>query len=133
MLYDKLDSIYQSGAKVVVSLSKRPIGDVATQFFADTIGRCRSLMVNSKLNHALCRDVRVQLLSWFQRFLLPKFMCFLIFSAENWHFYFDFALFLSVFSNFQSFLSVASDIPVYLVQIYVLCQLYFYLFITGCR
>ena len=33
ILYDKLDKIHQSGAKVV--LSKLPIGDVATQYFAD--------------------------------------------------------------------------------------------------
>ena len=33
ILYDKLDSIVKSGAKVV--LSKLPIGDVATQYFAD--------------------------------------------------------------------------------------------------
>lgn len=33
ILYDKLEKIYQSGAKVV--LSKLPIGDVATQYFAD--------------------------------------------------------------------------------------------------
>ncbi|XP_044133141.1 T-complex protein 1 subunit eta [Bufo gargarizans] len=33
ILYDKLDKIYKSGAKVV--LSKLPIGDVATQYFAD--------------------------------------------------------------------------------------------------
>ena len=33
ILYDKLDNIYKSGAKVV--LSKLPIGDVATQYFAD--------------------------------------------------------------------------------------------------
>lgn len=33
ILYDKLDRIYESGAKVV--LSKLPIGDVATQYFAD--------------------------------------------------------------------------------------------------
>ena len=33
ILYNKLDKIHQSGAKVV--LSKLPIGDVATQFFAD--------------------------------------------------------------------------------------------------
>ncbi|MGH0164063.1 UNVERIFIED_CONTAM: hypothetical protein FKN15_045620 [Acipenser sinensis] len=33
ILYDKLEKIYKSGAKVV--LSKLPIGDVATQFFAD--------------------------------------------------------------------------------------------------
>ncbi|RWS31986.1 T-complex protein 1 subunit eta-like isoform 1, partial [Leptotrombidium deliense] len=33
ILYDKLNKIYESGAKVV--LSKLPIGDVATQYFAD--------------------------------------------------------------------------------------------------
>ncbi|KAK6185004.1 hypothetical protein SNE40_007335 [Patella caerulea] len=33
ILYDKLDTLYKSGAKVV--LSKLPIGDVATQYFAD--------------------------------------------------------------------------------------------------
>ena len=33
ILYDKLEKIVQSGAKVV--LSKLPIGDVATQYFAD--------------------------------------------------------------------------------------------------
>ena len=33
ILYDKLEKIYKSGAKVV--LSKLPIGDVATQYFAD--------------------------------------------------------------------------------------------------
>ena len=33
ILYNKLDSIVKSGAKIV--LSKLPIGDVATQYFAD--------------------------------------------------------------------------------------------------
>ena len=33
ILYDKLEKIVESGAKVV--LSKLPIGDVATQYFAD--------------------------------------------------------------------------------------------------
>lgn len=33
ILYDKLEKIYKSGAKVV--LSRLPIGDVATQYFAD--------------------------------------------------------------------------------------------------
>lgn len=33
ILYDKLEKIVNSGAKVV--LSKLPIGDVATQYFAD--------------------------------------------------------------------------------------------------
>ena len=38
ILYNKLDKIHQSGAKVV--LSKLPIGDVATQFFADRFVWC---------------------------------------------------------------------------------------------
>ena len=38
ILYDKLDKIVQSGAKVV--LSKLPIGDVATQYFADRSVSC---------------------------------------------------------------------------------------------
>ncbi len=33
IIYNKLEAIYNSGAKVV--LSKLPIGDLATQFFAD--------------------------------------------------------------------------------------------------
>lgn len=33
ILYNKLEKIVESGAKVV--LSKLPIGDVATQYFAD--------------------------------------------------------------------------------------------------
>ena len=33
ILYDKLDKISETGCKVV--LSKLPIGDVATQYFAD--------------------------------------------------------------------------------------------------
>lgn len=33
ILYQKLDIIHESGAKIV--LSKLPIGDVATQYFAD--------------------------------------------------------------------------------------------------
>lgn len=33
ILYEKLEHIYKSGAQVV--LSKLPIGDVATQYFAD--------------------------------------------------------------------------------------------------
>ncbi len=35
ILYEKLESIVKSGAKVV--LSKLPIGDVATQYFADRL------------------------------------------------------------------------------------------------
>lgn len=39
ILYDKLDKLAKSGTQVV--LSKLPIGDVATQYFAD-----RSVTVN---------------------------------------------------------------------------------------
>lgn len=43
ILYDKLDKIVKSGAKVV--LSKLPIGDVATQYFADrSVGLLFQLM-----------------------------------------------------------------------------------------
>jgi len=38
ILYNKLDKIHESGAKVV--LSKLPIGDVATQYFADRCQQC---------------------------------------------------------------------------------------------
>ena len=40
ILYNKLESIVNSGAKVV--LSKLPIGDVATQYFADRFVRMRT-------------------------------------------------------------------------------------------
>lgn len=61
ILYDKLEKIYQSGAKVV--LSKLPIGDVATQYFADRDLFCagrvqeedlkRTMMVGKSPNGAL--------------------------------------------------------------------------------
>jgi len=44
ILYEKLDLIHKSGAQVV--LSKLPIGDVATQYFADRY-------VDMKLYHSL--------------------------------------------------------------------------------
>ena len=46
-------------------------------------------------------------------FFVAKIYAFsFLFSAQNLlFFYFEFALFFSVFSNFQSFLSVASHIP----------------------
>ena len=43
ILYEKLEKIVSSGAKVV--LSKLPIGDVATQYFAD---RCVCVSVNHR-------------------------------------------------------------------------------------
>lgn len=61
ILYDKLDKIHKSGAKVV--LSKLPIGDVATQYFADRDMFCagrvpeedlkRTMMVSCPLCSAL--------------------------------------------------------------------------------
>lgn len=59
ILYDKLEKIYRSGAKVV--LSKLPIGDVATQYFADRDLFCagrvqeedlkRTMMVGQRSSH----------------------------------------------------------------------------------
>lgn len=44
ILYDKLKKIHESGAKIV--LSKLPIGDVATQWFADRyVALCFKLLV----------------------------------------------------------------------------------------
>ena len=54
ILYDKLDKIVKSGAKVV--LSKLPIGDVATQYFADRyLSPCFLVLSFS----VLCRQVFV--------------------------------------------------------------------------
>lgn len=47
ILYDKLDIIYKSGANVV--LSKLPIGDVATQYFADRDMFCAGRVVEQDL------------------------------------------------------------------------------------
>uniref|UniRef100_A0A8C3V4I4 T-complex protein 1 subunit eta n=1 Tax=Catharus ustulatus TaxID=91951 RepID=A0A8C3V4I4_CATUS len=62
ILYDKLDKIHKSGAKVV--LSKLPIGDVATQYFADRDMFCagrvpeedlkRTMMVSSPAAASPC-------------------------------------------------------------------------------
>lgn len=48
ILYDKLDIIHQSGANVV--LSKLPIGDVATQYFADRDIFCAGRVMEEDLN-----------------------------------------------------------------------------------
>lgn len=65
ILYDKLDKLHQSGAKVV--LSKLPIGDVATQYFADRDMFCagrvpeedlkRTMMVMSCSSWLTCLDM----------------------------------------------------------------------------
>ncbi len=47
IIYNKLEAIYQSGAKVV--LSKLPIGDLATQFFADRGVFCAGRVPNDDL------------------------------------------------------------------------------------
>lgn len=51
ILYDKLEKIYKSGAKVV--LSKLPIGDVATQYFADRDLFCAGRVVEEDLKRTM--------------------------------------------------------------------------------
>jgi T-complex protein 1 subunit eta len=51
ILYDKLDKIHKSGANVV--LSKLPIGDVATQYFADRDMFCAGRVVDDDLKRTL--------------------------------------------------------------------------------
>ncbi|RLV84413.1 hypothetical protein DV515_00016246, partial [Chloebia gouldiae] len=51
ILYDKLDKIHKSGAKVV--LSKLPIGDVATQYFADRDMFCAGRVPDEDLQRTM--------------------------------------------------------------------------------
>merc|ERR1712113_191784 len=51
ILYEKLDLIVKSGAKVV--LSKLPIGDVATQYFADRGMFCAGRVAEEDLNRTM--------------------------------------------------------------------------------
>lgn len=51
ILYDKLEKIYKSGAKVV--LSRLPIGDVATQYFADRDMFCAGRVVEEDLKRTM--------------------------------------------------------------------------------
>lgn len=51
ILYEKLDMIHKSGAKVV--LSKLPIGDVATQYFADRDMFCAGRVVEEDLKRTM--------------------------------------------------------------------------------
>ena len=51
ILYKKLDAISASGAKVV--LSKLPIGDVATQYFADRDMFCAGRVTEEDMNRTL--------------------------------------------------------------------------------
>merc|ERR1712021_319931 len=48
ILYDKLEKLHKAGAKVV--LSKLPIGDVATQYFADREMFCAGRVAEEDLN-----------------------------------------------------------------------------------
>lgn len=51
ILYDKLEKIYKSGAKVV--LSRLPIGDVATQYFADRDMFCAGRVTEEDLKRTM--------------------------------------------------------------------------------
>jgi T-complex protein 1 subunit eta len=51
ILYDKLDRIAASGAKIV--LSKLPIGDVATQYFSDREMFCAGRVIEEDLNRTM--------------------------------------------------------------------------------
>lgn len=51
ILYDKLEKIHKSGANVV--LSKLPIGDVATQYFADRDMFCAGRVVDEDLKRTM--------------------------------------------------------------------------------
>ncbi|ESN92287.1 hypothetical protein HELRODRAFT_186153 [Helobdella robusta] len=51
ILYDKLEKLYMSGAKVV--LSKLPIGDVATQYFADRDMFCAGRVTEEDLKRTM--------------------------------------------------------------------------------
>lgn len=51
ILYDKLEKIYKSGAQVV--LSKLPIGDVATQYFADRDMFCAGRVPDEDLKRTM--------------------------------------------------------------------------------
>ena len=59
ILYDKLDRIAASGAKIV--LSKLPIGDVATQYFSDREMFCAGRVVEEDLNRCEQRILKTQL------------------------------------------------------------------------
>lgn len=67
ILYDKLEKIYQSGAKVV--LSKLPIGDVATQFFADRDLFCAGRVQEEDLKRTMMvrHSQTISFLLWINR------------------------------------------------------------------
>ncbi len=75
ILYDKLEKIYKSGAKVV--LSKLPIGDVATQYFADRDLFCAGRVVEEDLK-------RTMMVWWYPVFMLSvSFRCVSLLSWFN--------------------------------------------------
>ena len=51
ILYEKLEKMVQSGAKII--LSKLPIGDVATQYFADRDIFCAGRVAQEDLNRTV--------------------------------------------------------------------------------
>ena len=53
ILYDKLEKLVKSGAQVI--LSKLPIGDVATQYFADRYMQLFSNSIGHRFNDAVKR------------------------------------------------------------------------------
>ena len=62
ILYDKLEKIHHSGAKVV--LSKLPIGDVATQYFADRDMFCAGRVPEEDLKRTMMVTRFSQAASW---------------------------------------------------------------------
>ena len=84
ILYDKLDRIVNSGAKVV--LSKLPIGDVATQYFADREMFCAGRVVEEDLNRTMKVGIRDPLDKLLVFLLLHLFFSFIHFchSVLRW-------------------------------------------------
>lgn len=60
IIYDKLDKIVETGAKVV--LSKLPIGDLATQYFADRDIFCAGRVTDEDMER-LCKATKAQIQS----------------------------------------------------------------------
>lgn len=80
ILYDKLDKIHKSGAKVV--LSKLPIGDVATQYFADRDMFCAGRVPEEDLKRTMmvsCPGLRRAFGKfWHPRLGIPKLLSLLL-------------------------------------------------------
>lgn len=65
ILYDKLERIHRSGAKVV--LSKLPIGDVATQYFADRDMFCAGRVPEEDLKRTVMVTEHLRAAAWLLR------------------------------------------------------------------